>query len=227
MTYYDVQLTNDDMTALENDWLTDNNIAFWEEYLEREYLPQYPQARIALLRPALTYLLMKEKDIGLARSALPSFADVTHIFLPINDQRNAGTAESGSHWSLLLVSIIDNAAFHYDSLGGCNRDDAREATVQLEHVLKRRLYFHNMEDCPQQDNMRDCGVFVCILMRHLLLSRLLQANATQKVSMSMANKLIDSHGGRQEMKNIVKQLRRTAIERQQQCGVIDDYPRIP
>ncbi|KAJ2900505.1 hypothetical protein MKZ38_002410 [Zalerion maritima] len=215
LSYYDTLLTNDDMIALENDWLTDNNIAFWEEYLERKYLAQYPQAKIQLLRPTITFLLMKEKDINLVKNALPDLTGITHIFLPINDSRILNAAESGSHWSLLLVSMIDGAAFHYDSLGGSNVRDAKEATQQLRLLLGKYISFYNMDDCPQQENMKDCGVFVCILMRHLLLKRLLQANATQKVSMSMANKMIDSHGGRQEMKTIISHMCRTAIERQQ------------
>jgi len=227
LAYFDIQLTNEDMISLENDWLTDNNIAFWEEYLEREVLPDCPQARIVLLRPSMTFLLMKEQSIKDVRSALPNFDRITHIFLPVNDNTNPNQAEGGSHWSLLLVSVIDGAAFHYDSLGGCNVRDAEWATRKLSHVLNLQLKFHNMDDCPQQDNMKDCGVFVCILMRHLLTKRLLRANASQKVSMSMANKMIDSHGGRDEMKQIIKNKRQSALRRQQERGIEEPFPRIP
>ncbi|KAK1450323.1 Ulp1 protease family protein [Colletotrichum melonis] len=206
-------LTYEDIKSLKNDWLTDNNIAFWEEWLEREVLPKYPQARIILLRPSMTFLLMKEPDMRQIRSALPDFSKVTHIFLPINDARNVAQAEGGSHWSLLLVSAIDGVAFHYDSLGGANYAEGRLATHKMSEILGRPLRYLNLDDSPQQENGSDCGVFVCILMRHLLIKRLLSANAREKVSMSMANKLIDSHGGRKEMLKIIESLRKEGERR--------------
>ncbi|KAM5347871.1 hypothetical protein ACJ41O_007695 [Fusarium nematophilum] len=213
LSYYDVLLTAEDIKALKHDWLTDNNIAFWEEYLERETLPRYPQARIVLLRPSMTFLLMKEPDMRAVRSALPDFSKVTHIFLPVNDNRNVSVAEGGSHWSLLLVSTLDGVAFHYDSLGGANYAEANFATRKLASVLQRPLRFINLEDCPQQENGSDCGVFVCLLMRHLLVKRLLCANAREKVSMSMGGKMVDSYGGRKEMLRIIENLRKEGERR--------------
>lgn len=206
-------LTNEDIKALRGDWLTDNNIAFWEEYLERETLPRYPQARIVLLRPSMSFLLMKEPDMRSIRSALPDFSKVTHIFLPINDNRNVGLAEGGSHWSLLLVSSLDGVAFHYDSLGHANYDEANLATRRMEKVLQKPLDFVNLRDSPQQENGSDCGVFVCLLMRHLLVKRLLCANAREKVSMSMGGKMVDSNGGRKEMLRIIENLRKEGERR--------------
>lgn len=201
------------MKALKHDWLTDNNIAFWEEYLERETLPRYPQARIVLLRPSMTFLLMKEPNMRQVRTALPDFSKVTHVFLPINDNRNVGVAEGGSHWSLLLVSTLDGVAFHYDSLGGANYAEAGVATRKMESILGRKLEFINLKDSPQQENGSDCGVFVCLLMRHLLVKRLLSANAREKVSMSMGGKMVDSNGGRKEMLHIIENLRKEGERR--------------
>ncbi|KAF5538944.1 sentrin-specific protease SENP8 (SUMO-specific protease) [Fusarium mexicanum] len=217
LSYYDVLLTAEDIKALKHDWLTDNNIAFWEEYLERETLPKYPQARIILLRPSMTFLLMKEPDLRSVQSALPDFSKVTHIFLPINDNRNVSVAEGGSHWSLLLVSTLDGVAFHYDSLGGANYSEANVATRKLANILGRPLRFINLDDCPQQENGSDCGVFVCLLMRHLLVKRLLCANAREKVSMSMGGKMVDSYGGRKEMMRIIENLRKEGERRRSEA----------
>ncbi|GJC99181.1 ulp1 protease [Colletotrichum higginsianum] len=181
--------------------------------MARHFGDTYPQARICLLRPSMTFLLMKEPDMRQIRSALPDFSKTTHIFLPINDARNVAQAEGGSHWSLLLVSAIDGVAFHYDSLGGANYSEGRLATQKMSEILGRPLRYLNLEDSPQQENGSDCGVFVCILMRHLLIKRLLSANAREKVSMSMANKLIDSHGGRKEMLKIIESLRKEGERR--------------
>lgn len=161
----------------------------------------------------MTFLLMKNKDTEMVRSALPDFTNITHIFLPINDNRNVSQAEGGSHWSLLLVSILDGVAFHYDSMDGANNNEAYDATKRLSSVLKKPLRFHHLVDCPQQENGSDCGVYVCIIMRHLLVKRLLAYGAGHKISMSMSGKAIDSLGGRKEMLKIIEHLRKEAERR--------------
>ncbi|KUI60958.1 NEDD8-specific protease 2 [Cytospora mali] len=213
LSYHDVCLTYEDIKALRSDWLTDNNIAFWEEWLEREILPKYPQARICLLRPSMTYLLMRvDNDPQGIRSALPDMTKVTHIFLPINDAVSR-TQPDGSHWSLLLVSKIDGVAFHYDSLGGANNGEGQRAADRLGRLMGMPLRYQSIQDCPQQENGNDCGVFVCILMRHLLVKKLLNANAREKVSMSMSNKMIDALGARKEMIKIIESLRKEGERR--------------
>ncbi|ROT41108.1 cysteine proteinase [Sodiomyces alkalinus F11] len=146
-----------------------------------------------------------------------SYHDITLTYEDIRALKSdwlTDNAEGGSHWSLLLVSAIDGVAFHYDSLGGGNYQEARLATQKMSEILGRGpLRFLNLEDTPQQENGSDCGVFVCILMRHLLVKRLLSANARQKVSMSMANKLIDSQGGRKEMLKIIDSFRKEGERR--------------
>lgn len=213
LSYYDTCLTVEDVKMLKHDWLTDNNIAFWEEYLEREVLARYPQAHIVLLRPSMTFILMKQPDARAVRGALPDFSNVTHVFLPINDNRNVSVAEGGTHWSLLLVSVIDGLAFHYDSLGTSNIDEAASATHKFAVILDRPLRFIHLQDSPQQQNGSDCGVFVCLLMRHLLIKRLLSVNAHEKISMSMAGKMVDSYNGRKEMIRIIENLRKEGERR--------------
>lgn len=161
----------------------------------------------------MTFLLMQSADVKSISSALPDFRKVTHIFLPVNDSRERERADAGTHWSLLLVSVIDRVAFHYDSLGGANFYEAQRCADRLGRVLGIQLRFHQLDDCPQQENSNDCGVFVCILMRHLLIKRLLNANSSEKVSMSMAGKMIDSRGGRKEMLKIIESLRKEGERR--------------
>lgn len=202
------------------------NITFWEEYLEREVLPKYPQARIALLRATFSLLLMNE-NIDVARRQLPDFRNITHIFLPVSDAKDFGVAEAGSHWSLLLVSVIDGVAFHYDSMGTANIREARNATARMAVLLGTPLRFRHIDDTPQQDNGNDCGVFVCVLMRFLLVKRLLNAHAREKVSMSLGGKMIDAAGGRKEMLRIIENLRREGERRRSTSPFVKkDVPRI-
>ncbi|CAK7245311.1 MAG: hypothetical protein STHCBS139747_006887 [Sporothrix thermara] len=227
LSYHAVTLTYEDVRVLRNGWLTDNNITFWEEYLEREVLPKYPQARIALLRASLTLILMAADNIDSARKALPDFRTTTHIFLPISDAKDLSRSESGSHWSLLLVSVIDGVAFHYDSMHTSNLREARNVAARMAMLLGRPLRFRHIDDTPQQDNGNDCGVFVCVLMRFLLVKRLLNAHAREKVSMSLGGKMIDAQGGRKEMLRIIENLRREGERRRSTSPFVKkDVPRI-
>lgn len=122
-------------------------------------------------------------------------------------------AEGGSHWSLLLVSIVDGVAFHYDSLPPGNKADAHHVTAKLSHLLSRPLRFIDLEDSPQQANSSDCGVFVCLSMRHLLLKRLLQVRSNEKVSMSMGGHKYDAREGRKEIARIIEGFRKEGERR--------------
>ncbi|KAK6538176.1 hypothetical protein TWF694_011058 [Orbilia ellipsospora] len=215
LSYHDICLWQEDINCLENDWLTDNNIAFWEEYLERETLSHTSASNsILLLRPSMTFLLKCESNILNILSALPQTTNITHIFLPINDNSNPNLPEGGSHWSLLVVSLKDRVAFHYDSLGGANNRHAREVCKKVGVWVYRdenSLQFYDLgEDTPQQTNTYDCGVHVCLNMRHLLVKRLLMAGEGGEVNMSLKGKSWNAKAGREEMGKIIRGLRRTA-----------------
>ena len=182
-------------------------------YLEREFLIQYKAAKIVLLRPSMSFMLMQTPDPMTLKDALPNFQKTTHIFLPINDNRNPSVAEGGSHWSLLLVSITDNVAFHYDSLNPANFNEAAHAARKISQLFGREMRFINLADSPQQRNSSDCGVFVCVQMRHLLLKKLLMANSRQKISMTMSGKVVDASQGRKEMLRIIDERRREGEKR--------------
>ncbi|KAK3903117.1 hypothetical protein C8A05DRAFT_43599 [Staphylotrichum tortipilum] len=219
----------EDIKALESDWLTDRVIAFWEEFLGRESLSQYPRSRIVLLRPVVSHLLVRTTDLEKGASALPDFRNATHIFLPISDSSYHGNADSGYHWSLIIVSIVDRLALHYGSLGSSNGRTARRAVGQLGLVLNVTFDFHQVEDMPQQENSKDCGVFVCMLMHHLIFKRLLKTGPTEIVSMSMSGKMIDIRGGRKEMLRVVKALRKEGKRRRSAnpfAGLSNDPPYI-
>lgn len=161
----------------------------------------------------MAFMLMQTPNPLTLREALPDFSRTTHIFLPINDAHNVSIAEGGSHWSLLLVSVIDGVAFHYDSLAYSNWNEANLATKKLAQLLGRPLRFLNLEDSPKQRNSSDCGIYVCIQMRHLLMTRLLSANSKQSISMSMGGKTIDAYGARKELLGIIEMYRREGERR--------------
>ncbi|QIW99885.1 hypothetical protein AMS68_005403 [Peltaster fructicola] len=223
LSYYDVRLTREDVDSIRNDWLTDNAIAFWQEYLEHEKLNAFPKANIVLLRPSMSFMLMNVDEPLQLKEALPDFKKTTHVFLPVNDNTNVELAEGGSHWSLLLVSIIDGVAFHYDSLSPSNYRCAQKVADHIGRLLGKPLKFVNLDDSPRQENSSDCGVYVCLLMQHLLMSRLLKAHAGHKVSMSMGGKSVDAYGGRKEMVRIIDERRREGERRRSRSH--SPYPR--
>jgi sentrin-specific protease 8 len=182
-------------------------------YLEHEKLKKFPRANIVLLRPSMCFMLLQTPDPLTLKSALPDFSKTTHIFLPVNDAQSVSVAESGSHWSLLLVSQLDGVAFHYDSLGGDNNHPAHNVSQKLSILLGKHLRFVAMRDSPQQENGSDCGVFVCMVMEKLLLSRLLLADSTDKVSMSLRNDRIDAKEGRKKMLRTIESFRKEGERR--------------
>ncbi|KAH8731452.1 hypothetical protein GQ44DRAFT_698765 [Phaeosphaeriaceae sp. PMI808] len=182
-------------------------------YLEREELIAFPKASIVLLRPSMSYMLMNTPDPLTLKDVLPNLVSVTHVFLPINDNADVTRAEGGSHWSLLLVSIIDGVSFHYDSMSNSNDREAHSTTMKMEQLIGKRLQYIAMIDSPQQENGSDCGVFVCVLMRHLLLKRLLRADASKKISMSMKDAHVKAKDGRKTMLNVIEERKREGERR--------------
>lgn len=161
----------------------------------------------------MSFMLQNTPDPLTLKDALPDFSETTHIFLPVNDCRNVEVAEGGSHWSLLLVSVIDGVAFHYDSLHDSNIAEAQTVATKLAQLLGRPLRFVNMDDSPQQENGSDCGVFVCLQMQHLLLNRLLNADMNKKINMSMAGKEVNARDGRKQMLKTIEDFRKEAERR--------------
>ena len=184
-----------------------------QRYLEREYLTEYKASNIVLLRPSMSFMLMQTPDPLTLKEALPNFSRTSHIFLPINDCCNVEVAEGGSHWSLLVVSCVDGYAFHYDSLNPANRNEAQLVSNKISQLLGKPIRFINLEDSPQQSNSSDCGVFVCIEMKHLLLKRLLQAGSREKVNMSMGRREVNAPAGRKEMLRVIECFRKEGERR--------------
>lgn len=186
-------------------------------YLQREFLTEFKHSRIVLLQTGVAMILkdMRAEYIKVGVD-LPDLTGVTHMFVPVNDgdqsqedSRNTG----GSHWSLVLVSLVDGVAFYYDSIAGTNLSEARRIIAKLATVLGMELKFIPLNDTPQQENGSDCGVYVCMFMEHLLLKRLLMVHTSEKVSMSMGDRYIDAREGRKKMLRVIEERRKEGERR--------------
>jgi sentrin-specific protease 8 len=156
----------------------------------------------------MVFMLMQTEDPLTLKEALPDFSKTTHIFLPISSARNVSTPKGCLHWSLVIVSVIDGISLHYDSLIPFNSTKAPLVTHKIGQLLGLLLRFMSVDDSPQQENSRDGGVYVCLLMRHLLVKRLLATNLGENVSMSMTGELVDASGGRKELLKLIKMFRK-------------------
>jgi sentrin-specific protease 8 len=156
----------------------------------------------------MSLMVMHTPDPVTLKSALPDFTNTSHIFLPVNNARDLERPESGSHWSLLVVSKIDGVSFHYDSLGGDNRHEAELVSKKFSQLLRKPLRFAQMHDVPQQENGSDCGIYVCLFMKILLLERLLKTDGNRQISMSLRNETIDAKRGRKGMMQIIDDFRK-------------------
>lgn len=87
------------------------------------------------------------------------------------------------------------------------------ASHKIGQLLEKPLKFHDLPDSPQQENSSDCGVFVCFQMQHLLVKKLLQADARSKISMSLAGKHVNAAMLRKEMLRLIENFRKEGEKR--------------
>jgi sentrin-specific protease 8 len=161
----------------------------------------------------MTFMLMQTRDPLALKDALPKFDNATHIFLPINNNKNVEVAEGGSHWSLLVVSATDGVAFHYDSLGGDNNREAEVVAMKMTVLLKKPLRFAQIRDAPQQENMNDCGVFVCMFMQTILVDKLLKVAGNEKINVSLRSDTFNARQGRKDMLRVIEDFRKEGERR--------------
>eukprot|EP00057_Strongylocentrotus_purpuratus_P023269 XP_011677743.1 PREDICTED: sentrin-specific protease 8 [Strongylocentrotus purpuratus] len=90
------------------------------------------------------------------------------VFLAINDN-DSDTSVGGSHWSLLVCSRRDSTFRHYDSSGSFNEHAARQIAMKMQpHVgLEKAHVMFAQEQCTQQENCYDCGLFVICNAEHV------------------------------------------------------------
>ena len=122
-------------------------------------------------------------------------------FIPISDAGIDNQPNSGSHWSLILLSVRHGLAFHYDSYDAFNKSVARDTVTSLSQVLGKDVRFLHFKDTPQQDNGSDCGVMVCFFMRYLLTERLLPDG--DDANFSIGGKVVDARKARAQIRTII------------------------
>lgn len=176
--FFDVSIYAEDLYNLKDDeWLSDNNISFMYELLERYQLFKYDtlvKDSILLVRPSMCYLLAQTPQPQQLKGVIPPLESAKFLFLPVNDSDDVEAVGAGSHWSLVVISLLDRLALIYDSMDSANDVESRQVVDQVEKYLGNgtRLEIMSMAT-PQQLNGSDCGVIVSQI-TGVLTSRLLQ-----------------------------------------------------
>ena len=70
-----------------------------------------PLVKIVLLQASIGFLLLICNEREDIRPDLPDLAEVTYVFFLILDS-------SQTHWSLVVISIVEQLVVHYTSLPG-------------------------------------------------------------------------------------------------------------
>lgn len=176
LQFFDVSIYKEDLDNLKDDeWLNDNNISFIYEYLERYQLNNFDKLvsnSIVLLRPSMVYLLANHPSPKDLKGVLPPLENTKFIFLPVNDNDDVESSCAGSHWSLVIISLLDRTALIYDTLERANETEAKQVISQASKYLDVNFQIKIIDKTPQQTNGSDCGVMVGQI-TSFLLSRLL------------------------------------------------------
>ncbi|KAH3688431.1 hypothetical protein WICPIJ_000570 [Wickerhamomyces pijperi] len=212
LQFFDISIYIEDLLNLKDDeWLNDNNISFIYEYLERYQLQPYISnnlirpSSICLLRPSMVYLLANTPNpASCLKGVIPELEKADFIFLPINDSTDVEVVGDGSHWSLVVVSMIDRSVKLYDTLQQANQRESMAVIRKLIEYLNDDVfdkdYFHidDMGDTtPQQLNGSDCGILTSQITAFLV-SRLLDLKNLQQcyVNLDLDGVKISSIDGR-------------------------------
>ncbi|GMM36065.1 hypothetical protein DASC09_033900 [Saccharomycopsis crataegensis] len=199
LEYHDITIRKEDIFCLGHDeWLNDNNLSYIYERLEKVPLHEYIHEQnsqllntklakrwknsIVLLKPSLAFLLLKFPDPTALQGILPPLELSSFLFVPINDNDDVEAAEGGSHWSLVVVSLLEGVAYFYDTLA----EDEDEGNYEESMALVTNLNFYleavggghkkvvgKVVKTPLQINGSDCGVHV-LQITAILLARIME-----------------------------------------------------
>jgi sentrin-specific protease 8 len=202
LTYHSVSLKRADVELLDGtNWINDQIIAFYFEYLENDVLTAYDKRKVLLVSPQVTQCL-KLGPIEEAGTFLEPLKarQKKFIFFPLNDQDmdQAG----GSHWSLLVFSRPEKKFFCFDSLNKFNDTTAEKMFLILKEVLNCPEAIYQKKRCRQQSNTYDCGLYVLINVDELL-AQIINGGDLEDASLLDAS---SARTKRQDLRRIIEDL---------------------
>jgi hypothetical protein len=153
-------------TNTENWWLTDEEIECAYQEIRKELASQ---PEIQLVSPSVVRTIQEGANIN------EDLKKAEHIFFPINNSENHETADTGSHWTLLLYFKKRGSFYLYDPLKDFNKRYYRKQINEKKLAEKFReklgvTSWTTIEDPdnPKQNNDYDCGVYIITFTRALV-----------------------------------------------------------
>ncbi|KAI8342751.1 hypothetical protein BC941DRAFT_413737 [Chlamydoabsidia padenii] len=214
--YHDIMLEETDMATLEEgQWLNDNIMSFYMEYIERQVIPGDSNDML-LLRPTMSQLIAhtpgNPKDLI---GVLPPHLDKRRlIFVPINNG-TPETANNGTHWALLVYSRPTNTFYYYDSLHSTNIEEGRNTSKRMISLFgtgKTLLSKVKPPDfiplsTPQQSNGTDCGLMVIGIM-DCLIHQTMKCSTDDALQIGNPNQVRPPNETRSLLKSLIRQEQR-------------------
>ena len=158
LDYHNSLLRESDTILLENgNWINDNIIAFYFEYLERTVAHKFKVNYINPSTSQMAKFLSSEELISMLGDLNLQNSDFS--FIAVNNNYSADDP-GGSHWSLLFFNRADKTFTHFDSLVQSNAASADILVNKFKHIFKCPEGVTIHKECPQQANCFDCGVYV-------------------------------------------------------------------
>lgn len=202
LQYHSITLYKSDLEhILPGEWLNDNNISLIYELIIQIFIKHGRKFsnQIQLLFPSLIQLLMHFPDDVESLLPVDELKSLKLIFLPINfiDEMDVDLedANNGDHWSLGVLSLLDNTLYVYDSM---QIDDDEISEIQLKKLVQKlqscntivhgKLKVRHLK-CDQQQNFDDCGVYVIMITCYLINQLLHQDEMSLDISRVKFNPL--------------------------------------
>ena len=154
LSYGDSVLRMSDLAILQsNQWLNDRIIGFYCEYCQ---VDKFREKGICFIAPEVTQCLKLMDGQELSIILEPLDLDTKRqLLFPLNNNQDPGSA-GGSHWSLLVFSMVTKTFHHLDSSEGFNDAEAKKFSSKLSQYFKvtPKLIRTNV---TQQSNGWACG----------------------------------------------------------------------
>ena len=202
LQYHSIALYKSDLEhILPGEWLNDNNISLIYELIIQIFIKHGRKFsnQIQLLFPSLIQLLMHFPDDVESLLPVDELKSLKLIFLPINfiDEMDVDLedANNGDHWSLGVLSLLDNTLYVYDSM---QIDDDEISEIQLKKLVQKLQSCNTIVHgkfkvrhlkCDQQQNFDDCGVYVIMITCYLINQLLHQDEMSLDISRVKFNPL--------------------------------------
>lgn len=208
LSYHESLLRQSDVSILLGpQWLNDQIISFYLEYLEHDRFGQFKD-RLLFVSPEVTQCLkmLPKQEMSIFLDPLGA-SDKSFVFFPLNDHQfdSAG----GTHWSLMVFSRPDQRFLYIDSATGSNWTTSKrfaanvwEALVGIS-VVDRLPVSLDTVPCFQQENSYDCGIHVLFNVEKVAE---IAVNENSLDDLSGINEGLRPIGMRQEILKLIEQL---------------------